>query len=353
MSYGNPITFARFRYMPGATPPPKAALALPGGLDARYAQLMAQVEAQLASATKYSNGEVQRYTQHLLSAGGKRLRPLLTLLTAEFGDPTRPEIIDAAVAVELTHLASLYHDDVMDSAPLRRGAPSAHTLWGNHAAILTGDLLFAKASSLTAGLGPQAVRIQAEMFERLVLGQLHETLGPRTGENQVEFYLQVLRDKTASLIATAARYGAMFAQAPPNIVKAVAAYGELLGVAFQLADDVLDLTARPDASGKLPGTDLREAVLTMPVLLLRQRVTEGTATEIERSLLTALNGDLTDDATLAAVLAELQGTDVLAETQQLAASYAAAAINELARVPDGAAKQALEALAQASVTREH
>src|SRR6478672_6100802 len=148
-------------------------------------------------------------SRHLVNAGGKRLRPLLTLLAAELGDGSRREVIDAAVVVELTHLATLYHDDVMDSAPLRRGAPAAHEVWGNSVAILTGDLLFARASATVAGLGPDAVRIQAATFERLCLGQLHETVGPRPDEDHVAHYLQVLADKTASLIATSARFGAM------------------------------------------------------------------------------------------------------------------------------------------------
>jgi len=328
-----------------------AAVALPAGLDARYRELIDRVEQQLHQATQYNDPQAQVYARHLLAAGGKRLRPLLTLLAAEFGDPTRAEVLDAAVGVELIHLASLYHDDVMDSAAIRRGAASAHTLWGNHAAILTGDLLFARASLILAGLGAEAVKIQAQTFERLCLGQLHESLGPAAGENRVEFYLQVLRDKTASLIATAARYGAMFAGANPEVVAAVARYGEQLGIAFQLADDVLDLSAGADILGKMPGTDLRERVLTMPVLLLRERVESGAGSPTDAQLLTDLSGDLSDDAVLAAVLAELQRSDVLAATRDLAAQYAQAARAELASLPPSPAKEALQLLALAAVNR--
>ena len=210
-------------------------------------------------------------SRHLVNAGGKRLRPLLTLLAAELGDGSRLEVIDAAVVVELTHLATLYHDDVMDSAPLRRGAPAAHEVWGNSVAILTGDLLFARASATVAGLGPEAVRIQAATFERLCLGQLHETVGPRPDDDHVAHYLQVLADKTASLIATSARFGAMFSGCRPDVVSIVSAFGEKIGVAFQLADDVIDLTSDGETTGKTPGTDLRERVPTMPALLLRAR----------------------------------------------------------------------------------
>ncbi|MDR2703107.1 MAG: polyprenyl synthetase family protein, partial [Cellulomonadaceae bacterium] len=267
--------------------------------EARYAALIAAVESELQTATQYADPAVQVMVRHLLTAGGKRLRPLLVLLAAGFGDPNRPEVISAAVAVELTHLATLYHDDVMDAAPIRRGEPSAHALWGNHAAILTGDLLFARASKIVAGLGPQAVKIQAETFERLCLGELHEALGPGVGADPVEFYLQILRDKTASLTAAAAQLGAFLAGAPSAAVSALTAYGELLGVAFQLADDVLDLTGGAAVTGKEPGIDLRDGVATMPVLLLRQRVSGGAGTDVERRVVAALDGHLSDEATLA------------------------------------------------------
>lgn len=332
-------------------PQPQKAVNLPDGLDARYRQLIARVEEQLHQATQYNDPQAQLYARHLLAAGGKRLRPLLTLLAAEFGDPSRPAVQDAAVGVELIHLASLYHDDVMDSAVLRRGAASAHTLWGNHAAILTGDLLFARASLILADLGAEAVRIQAQTFERLCLGQLRESIGPAPGDSPVEFYLRVLRDKTASLIATAARYGAMFAGTPDEVVRAVTAYGEQLGIAFQLADDVLDLSAEVELLGKTPGTDLRERVLTMPVLLLQERVASGAGTAADAAVLAALAGDLSDDAALAAAVMQLQDSDVLAATSALAANYAQAAADELAGLPDSPAKAALQLLAHAAVNR--
>lgn len=141
------------------------------------------------------------------SSGGKRIRPVLTLLTAQLGEGNNHAVITAAQAVEITHLASLYHDDVMDEAEMRRGVPSAQNVWGNSVAILTGDLLFARASKLVAGLGEGAIKLQADTFERLCLGQLHETIGPRPGDDPIEHYLQVLADKTGSLIAAAAQMG--------------------------------------------------------------------------------------------------------------------------------------------------
>ena len=248
-------------------------------LGERLSARLEIVEERLRDAVTNVDPLADDASRHLVNAGGKRLRPLLTLLAAELGDGSRLEVIDAAVVVELTHLATLYHDDVMDSAPLRRGAPAAHEVWGNSVAILTGDLLFARASATVAGLGPEAVRIQAATFERLCLGQLHETVGPRPDEDHVAHYLQVLADKTASLIATSARFGAMFAGCRPEVVAIVSAFGEKIGVAFQLADDVIDLTSDGATTGKTPGTDLRERVPTMPALLLRARAASPDATD--------------------------------------------------------------------------
>src|SRR5690606_19231992 len=262
-------------------------------------------EERLRDAVAQSDRLADATSRHLVNAGGKRLRPALTLLTAHLGDASRPEVVDAAVVVELTHLATLYHDDVMDSAPTRRGAPAAHEVWGNSVAILTGDLLFARASRVVAGLGPQAVRIQAETFERLCLGQLHETVGPAEGEDPVVHYLDVLADKTGSLIATSARVGAMFAGRTPDVAERVAQLGELAGVAFQLADDVIDIRSEAEVTGKTPGTDLRERVATLPVLLLRERVRQGGAAE-DAELLAAIDGDLDDDAVLRDVVERLR-----------------------------------------------
>ncbi|MEX0913630.1 MAG: polyprenyl synthetase family protein [Demequina sp.] len=319
-------------------------------LEARLEPRLALVEERLRDAVAQSDTLADATSKHLVNAGGKRLRPTLTLLTAQLGDGARPEVIDAGVVVELTHLATLYHDDVMDSAPTRRGAPAAHQVWGNSVAILTGDLLFARASRVVAGLGPQAVRIQAETFERLCLGQLHETVGPGKGEDPIEQYLQVLADKTGSLIATSAQFGAMFAGCDPLTVQQVTNYGELAGVAFQLADDVIDIRSDAGTTGKTPGTDLREGVATMPVLLLRERVArEGNAAD--RDLLEAIKGDLTSDEALAEVVAALREHAVLEETSARAHQWSEQAIGSISNLPEGDVKSALISFAEALVAR--
>jgi heptaprenyl diphosphate synthase len=320
-------------------------------LSARLTERLALVEERLRDAVTHADQLADDAARHLVNAGGKRLRPLLTLLTAELGDGSRREVVDAATVVELTHLATLYHDDVMDSAPLRRGAPSAHEVWGNSVAILTGDLLFARASATVAGLGPDAVRIQAATFERLCLGQLHETVGPRPDEDPVAHYLQVLADKTASLVATSARFGAMFAGCRPDVVRTVTGFGEKLGVAFQLADDVIDLTSDGTLTGKTPGTDLRERVPTMPALLLRARAGADDADPADRALVAQLDADLTDDDALAAAVAALRSHPVVAETRERAVALAREAVDELAPLPSGPVREALVAFADALVDR--
>jgi heptaprenyl diphosphate synthase len=320
-------------------------------LEARLQPAMTAVEERLRAAVAGADALVDAPAAHLAAAGGKRLRPLLTLLAAQLGEGTGDDVLTAGVAVELTHLATLYHDDVMDSAPMRRGAPAAHEVWGNSVAILTGDLLFARASQMVASLGPDAVRVHAETFERLCLGQLHETLGPADGQDARAHYIQVLADKTGSLIATSARYGATFSGAGAEVAEVMARYGEKVGVAFQLADDVIDLSADAATTGKTPGTDLREGVDTMPVLLLRERAAAGTLDEAGAAVLARLGTDLGSDEDLRAVVAGLRDHEVVAEAKALATAWAHDAVAELAPLPEGPVKDALGAFASLLVDR--
>ena len=199
---------------------------------------------------------------HLIDAGGKRMRPLLTLLGAEFG-PCQEKVVDAAVLAELIHVGTLHHDDVMDNAPVRHGVPTANALWGNNRAVLLGDLMLARAAELGAELGMAALRLQTTTLARLVRGQLMETVRPKTAD-PMAFCLEVMADKSASLFAMAVELGARVAEAPEEVCAALRSYGEHLGIAFQLVDDVLDIVG--GSSGKTPGTDLRAGVVTVPVL---------------------------------------------------------------------------------------
>lgn len=324
---------------------------LTGPLQQLITADLAEVEERLRAAVADADTVIGAATAHLQAAGGKRIRPALTLLTAQLGDyadPARREaVLKAATAVELTHLATLYHDDVMDAAPVRRGAPSVHRLWGNSVAILAGDVLFARASSMAARLGPSVVLQHAVTFERLCRGQLNETIGPRH-EDPVAFYLQVLADKTGSLVALAAREGAELAGAR-EYGDMLAEYGDKAGVAFQLADDVIDLS---DAdTGKVAGTDLREGVDTMPVLLLRAAQRNGTLDGDGQRILAALSTDLSDDRELARVVAALRAHAVTEQTSQMARQWADAAVKSLAELPHGSVRQALEEFATFTVSR--
>jgi heptaprenyl diphosphate synthase len=297
------------------------------------------VEERLRDVVRSAHPMLDVAAGHLAEAGGKRVRPLLALLAARLGDPHAPGVVDAAVVVELTHLATLYHDDVMDEAAVRRGAPSANARWTNTIAILTGDFLFARASDLTAGLGTEATRIQSRTFARLVEGQISETAGPADGQDPVEHHLQVIADKTASLIATSARLGAMTAGAPAADVETVARFGEVFGAAFQLSDDLIDVLSDTEKSGKTPGTDLREGVRTLPVLLVL--ATDDAEGARLREL---LQGDLTDDARLAEALGLLRAHPAMGAAQARLQAYVDEARTVAGDLPAGPVREALSAL---------
>jgi heptaprenyl diphosphate synthase len=311
---------------------------------------MARVEKVLREAISNSDPLADATSRHLMEAGGKRIRPLLTILASHLGDPERAEVLQAAAVVELTHLATLYHDDVMDSAPYRRGAPTAHEVWGNTVAILAGDLIFARASILVSDLGGRALSIQARTFERLCLGQLHETVGPREGEDPVAHYISVLADKTGSLIAASGQFGVIFSGAPAEFESVLVEYGEKVGVAFQLADDVIDVTGGRASSGKIAGTDLREGVPTLPVLLLRQAAADGDASAAR--VVALVDGDLTDDDALAEAVEALAAHPATEQAWAVARDWADAAKAALEPLPEGVVKDSLAAFADAVVDRQ-
>jgi heptaprenyl diphosphate synthase len=327
-----------------------SSLALPvldDALAARLQKRMTEVEARLEQEITSEADFITEVCRHLLHAGGKRFRPLLVLLAAEVGDPDAPGVVTSACVVELTHLGSLYHDDVMDEAELRRGAASANARWDNHVSILAGDWLFSKSSELTSELGPEAVRIQAQTFGRLVEGQILETQQPRDGQDILDHYLRVVSGKTGSLIATSARYGAMFAGASPEVVEALRAYGEKVGIAFQLSDDILDVGSDSEESGKTPGTDLREGVPTLPTVLARRSTDPADARLLE--LLTS--GPLDDDAEVAEALRLLRAHPAMDEARAYVLDLARQASQTLGVLPDGPVKDALVAFADLIATR--
>lgn len=314
------------------------------------------VEAGLLSEMSFTDDLADVTSRYLLEAGGKRVRPVLTLLTAQLGEGNNDRVIHAAMAIEITHLASLYHDDVMDEALMRRGVPSAQTVWGNSVAILTGDLLFARASKLVAGMGERIIRLQADTFERLCLGQLHETIGPREGDDPIAHYIQVLADKTGSLISAAAEVGVILSGAPEEYRLPVVDFGEKIGVAFQLVDDVIDLSSKTDETGKVAGTDLRSGVATLPLLYLRDlALTDPDAA----ALLARIERDIDPerealgDADLTAAIAELRDHEVTRMTLTEAHRWAQDAVASLDALPKGPVKKALTRFAESVVERSN
>jgi heptaprenyl diphosphate synthase len=302
------------------------------------------IDAALLKAAEADSDMVTEAAQHIIAAGGKRFRPLLVVLGSYLGlREAAEDVVKAAVVVELTHVASLYHDDVMDEAGIRRGSPSANARWGNTVAILVGDLLFARASDIVCDLGPEFVRLQARTFSRLVQGQIAETVGPR-GTDPLDHYLQVVADKTGSLIATSALFGSKISDAPPQLQRIMAEFGEQIGMVFQLSDDIIDITS--DETGKTPGTDLREGIPTLPTLLARKSTDPADA-----RLLQLLDSDLHDDDALHEVLHLLRCHRSIDQSREQVRRRAEAARTLLEPLPHGPARDALDDLCTTVVTR--
>ena len=314
-------------------------------LESELTKGLEEVEELLSEHIKGEYPLVVETSRHLVEAGGKRFRPMLTLIASHFGSGQNRKVIEAAVVCELTHVATLYHDDVMDEAPLRRGVESANSRWGNTVAILTGDYLFSKASDLLADLGPEAVRLQAKTFERLVVGQIEETQGPKDGADPLAHYLRVVGEKTGSLIATSARFGAIFGGASKEIVETLTQFGEKVGIAFQLADDVIDIASDSSESGKTPGTDLKEGIPTLVTLqILRSNDPNDEALRVKLS-------KPIPESEITATIKELRVHPALEAAREYLHSLANESKAMLKDLPDGPARKTLEGLCDAIVNR--
>lgn len=319
------------------------------GVDPLFQETVAArleaIEEALMESAKADTPYVTNAASHLLRAGGKRFRPLLVVLASSVLPGADQDRVDrAAIVMELTHVASLYHDDVMDDADIRRGVPSANRQWDNTVAILVGDYLFSRASSTVATLGTEYVKLQADTFARLVQGQIAETVGPGPDDDALEHHLNVIADKTGSLIAASAIFGGMVCDAPQEIVDALGRFGEEIGIVFQLSDDLIDITS--DTSGKVPGTDLREGVPTM--VTLRVLASQDPADARIRDL---VSRPLTDEAEVSEALATLRQHPLLEETRQEIKRRAEVARSYLAPIPEGDAKTSLMLLCDQVVNR--
>jgi heptaprenyl diphosphate synthase len=308
---------------------------------------VARIEQLMDTELRSADAIMTDSLTHLFKAGGKRFRPLFTVLSAQLGpNPDAAEVTIAGAVIELVHLATLYHDDVMDEAEVRRGAPTANVRWSNNVAILAGDYLFATASRLVSRLGPEAVRLIAETFAQLVTGQMRETRGVAEASDSVEHYLKVVYEKTACLISAAGEFGAMFSGADDDQVQRLSRLGGLVGTAFQISDDIIDIDSDSHESGKLPGTDVREGVHTLPMLYALAE--PGPESARLRELLA---GPVEDDDAVSEALTLLRASPGMTKAKDFLAQYAAKAHHELALLPDVAGRHALQALVDYTISR--
>jgi heptaprenyl diphosphate synthase len=308
-------------------------------LETQIRTRLDRVEEALEKAVVADSDLLAVTARHLLTAGGKRIRPMLVLVSGYFGDPTDPRLITGSVAIELTHLATLYHDDVIDESEDRRGVPSANARWDNTVAILTGDYLFAKASEISADLGPDICRLLARTIAVLCDGQIREVdASGKLGQSE-DAYLEVIRRKTAVLIATSCRLGGMLSDTDEADVEVLEAFGDSLGMAFQLSDDIMDLTASQVELGKEPGTDLREGVYTLPVL---HALSEGPDRDELRRLLAhgSPDGEMLDRA-----LEIVRSSGSIQHAQAAVAREVRRAFTLADQLSDGPARHALVQLA--------
>ncbi len=297
------------------------------------------VEERLLEASTADDAYLTKIAQHLLIAGGKRFRPLLALLAAEFGDARDGRPVEAGVAVELIHVGSLYHDDVIDEADTRRGASSANANWANTVAILAGDFLMARASEVAAThLSQESVRLLAATYAELVEGQTRELQLTDDLTHTLEDYQQVIGGKTASLIRTSARLGAMAADAERPVVEALSTWAWEVGMVFQIADDALDLVADEETIGKPAGSDIREGTFTGPVL----RAVASPDGERVREILSR-GRPYTDDAVAEVISLVREGGHVDAALETAAARLSIAD-SALGTLPRSKPKEILERL---------
>ncbi len=309
-------------------------------LEADIRHRLEDVEVALEKAVRADSDMLAQTSSYLLSAGGKRFRPMLVLLAGYFGDPTDPRLIAGSVSIELVHLATLYHDDVIDEADSRRGIQSVNSRWDNTVAILTGDYLFARASEIATELGTDVCALLARTIATLCDGQIREVEASGRVTQTQQAYLEIIRRKTGALIATSCRLGGMLSDAPPESLDVLEEFGEALGLAFQLSDDIMDVVSTEAELGKEPGVDMKEGVYTLPVLYA---LTDGERRKELRALLSegVPAGDGLDRA-----LEIVRAPETLEHARRAVSAEVARARALADRLPDVAARRALMTLAE-------
>jgi heptaprenyl diphosphate synthase len=299
-----------------------------------------EVEVALEKAVRADSDMLAQTSSYLLSAGGKRFRPILVLLSGYFGDPTDPRLIPGSVSIELVHLATLYHDDVIDEADSRRGIESVNSRWDNTVAILTGDYLFARASEISTELGTDVCALLARTIATLCDGQIREVEAAGRISQTEEAYLEVIRRKTGALIATSCRLGGMLSDAPAGSLDVLEEFGEALGLAFQLSDDIMDVASSEAELGKEPGVDMKEGVYTLPVL---HALNEGDRREDLRAL---LSQGVPEGERLDRALEIVRAPRNLERARAAVSAEVARARGLAERLPESPARRALVTLAE-------
>jgi heptaprenyl diphosphate synthase len=309
-------------------------------LEERIRAGLDQVESALEKAVRADYELLGEAASYVLAAGGKRFRPMLVLLSGHFGDPTDPRLVQGAVAIELTHVATLYHDDVMDEAEFRHGVPSVNSKWDNSVAILSGDFLFAKASELSADLGAEVTRLLARTIATVCDGQIRDVTMAGSLAQTEQGYMETIRRKTAALIATSCRLGGMLSEAPPDQVDLLERFGAVIGLGFQLSDDIMDVISTEEVLGKPPGQDLRQGVYTLPVIYALQDGAGG------RELAALLEEGPPDGERLDRALHLVASERSLNGAREAVAKEVRRAQKLAEELPAGAAKDALLHLAE-------
>ncbi|MDW7676006.1 MAG: polyprenyl synthetase family protein [Bacillota bacterium] len=287
-----------------------------------------QVEAELYKHVQSDIDLLSDTSAHLLTAGGKRLRPAFALLAGKFNNYSLEKLMPLAVALELIHMATLVHDDVVDASDTRRGIPTVRANWGNKISVHTGDFLLAKSLQLISEYeNPKVAQILARVSVEMCQGEIQQITTAYNPDQNIRDYFYRIKRKTALLIAASCRVGAIVSGAPANIVAALGAYGHYLGMAFQITDDVLDLVGDTEKFGKQIGSDLRQGIITLPVIITLHDKNR------REKLASLISKREKTDAEVKAAIQLISESNSIQQSLDISSKYVAKAKKELTKLP--------------------
>lgn len=306
---------------------------------------LTKVEERLRSLSKVDFAWLSKLLDYSLQGGGKRIRPIMALLSGKFYDYSFDCLLPMTMSVELTHLATLVHDDTIDNSAVRWGRSTANTLWGTEQAVLLGDYLFARAGELMASTrNIRVVRLLSQTLMTITSGEIAQAYSAFNLEQSRENYFQRIASKTASLFTLATESGAILSQAPEESIEVLRDYGHNLGIAFQIVDDILDFIGTEEELGKPVGSDLTQGTLTLPAMLLLEKYSEDNP--VKRLF---EGGDKQENIRLA--IEAIHNSSIVQECFAVASTYTARACDRLKQLPNNASRQALANLADYVITR--